>query len=228
MIALLLALHLPLTQIVIATPRGETRVPVTSERGVVAVAAPLLAGPLGLTMVLGDTDATLRLGGAVFTVRLGAPFVRLPTGVCPLVGDPYVARDTLFLPLSFLAICLPRAFGSRFRWEPTTARLVEAADSAAPVPVARHPRLPLDAPNPLTKLRMHHLIAIDAGHGGVDPGAPKTGGYLPRGQHEKDITFAIARLLRSILVARGIDVEMTRTSDTADHFGHPREVPVDR
>jgi N-acetylmuramoyl-L-alanine amidase len=212
MIALVLAMHLPLTQIVIATPRGETRVPVTTERGMVAVAAPLLTGPLGLTLVLGDTDATLRLDGAVFTVRLGAPFVRLPTGVCPLVGDPYVARDTLFLPLSFLAICLPRAFGSRFRWDPTTARLVEAADSVAPVTMAHHPRLPMGPPNSITKLRMHHLIAIDAGHGGVDPGNP--GVYLPRGVSEKDITLGVARLLRAELLRRDIGVIMIRSGDT--------------
>src|SRR5438034_4524895 len=38
--------------VVIATPRGQTSVPITLERGGAAVAVPLLAQPLGLTVAI--------------------------------------------------------------------------------------------------------------------------------------------------------------------------------
>ena len=52
------------------------------------------------------------------------------------------------------------------------------------------------------------VIVIDAGHGGVDPGAA-SGDVL-----EKDVVLAVARHLRTILAAKGrYDVQMTRASD---------------
>lgn len=213
--ALVIGLVAP-TQIVIATPRGQTVVPVTMERGTAAVAAPLLVGPLGLTTAVGDSQTTVTLDGTAFALQVGVPFARVGGTFCNLAAEPYVTRDTLFLPIVFLSECVPRALAPKYRWDTVAGRLVENAmphpDSAAVV--IHRPPHPEPAPNPMTGLRLHHVVAIDAGHGGVDPGAPKTGGYLPRGQHEKDITFAIARLLKSILTDRGIEVDMTRTSDT--------------
>ncbi|HZH41604.1 MAG TPA: N-acetylmuramoyl-L-alanine amidase [Gemmatimonadales bacterium] len=216
-----LVIGLAPAQIVIATPRGQTIIPVTTERGAAAVAAPLLSAPLGLTSVTTDSQTTLTLDGLSFAVQIGVPFARVGAGFCNLAGEPYVARDTLFLPLPFLSECVPQAL-PRYRWEPAAGRLVETRptvlasappDTDAPVVIHPRPHPPLP-PNPMTGLRLHHVVAVDPGHGGVDPGAPKTGGYLPRGQHEKDITFAIARILKSILTDRGIEVDMTRTSDT--------------
>jgi N-acetylmuramoyl-L-alanine amidase len=52
-------------------------------------------------------------------------------------------------------------------------------------------------------------IVIDAGHGGIDPGAESVAGY-----HEKEITLATARLLRTALEQTGrYKVVMTRDSD---------------
>jgi N-acetylmuramoyl-L-alanine amidase len=64
----------------------------------------------------------------------------------------------------------------------------------------------------MTGLRQHHVVTIDPGHGGVDPGNP--GVYFRRGMTEKDVTLAISRLLKVELVRRGIEVDMTRTGDT--------------
>jgi N-acetylmuramoyl-L-alanine amidase len=72
--------------------------------------------------------------------------------------------------------------------------------------------VPAAAPNPLTGLRLRHLIVIDPGHGGADPGNP--GRYFPDGLVEKDITLAVARLLRAELVRRGIGALLTRSTDT--------------
>jgi N-acetylmuramoyl-L-alanine amidase len=53
------------------------------------------------------------------------------------------------------------------------------------------------------------VVAIDAGHGGVDPGA--TG---PSGLHEKDVVLAIARELHGLLKReRGIRPILTRSRD---------------
>src|SRR5207249_493330 len=217
-VLLLVALATPPQAVVIATPRGQTSVPVTAERGQAAVAAARLATPLELTVALDGPRATVGLGGAVFVFQLGAPFVRAGAVVCALVGEPYMARDSLFLPLSWLADCVPRALAARYRWDPVPPRLEElpvagpvaaARPGGAPAPTRA---VPAAVPNPLTGLRLRHLVVIDPGHGGVDPGNP--GRFFPDGLVEKDITLAIARLLRAELVRRGIGALLTRTADT--------------
>jgi N-acetylmuramoyl-L-alanine amidase len=58
------------------------------------------------------------------------------------------------------------------------------------------------------KANARPVIMIDAGHGGVDPGAA-AGDVV-----EKDVVLAVARHLRSMLAAKGrYDVQMTRSSD---------------
>jgi N-acetylmuramoyl-L-alanine amidase len=221
LLCLLLGIPRPPT-VVIATPRGLTSVPVTLERGSAAVAAPLLAEPLGLTVALEGSRASVGLGGAVFVFELGVPFVRTSGAVCGLVAAPYLARDTLFLPLHWLAECVPRALGARYHWNAGGTRLDElpvagpviaalpptaSPPSASPSPVA-----PGAAAHPLTGLRQHHVVVVDPGHGGADPGNP--GRYFSGGLVEKDITLAIGRLLRAELTRRGIVASLTRTADT--------------
>lgn len=53
------------------------------------------------------------------------------------------------------------------------------------------------------------VVAIDAGHGGEDPGA-----LGPKGQHEKNVTLAIAKeLQRQISREKGFRGELVRTGD---------------
>jgi len=213
----------PVQAVVIATPRGETTVPVRNERGTAAVAAPLLSAPLGVIVALDGSRVAVGLSGTVFVFELGAPFVRAGGVVYGLVGEPYVARDTVYLPLNWLADCVPRALGGRYRWDASGggARLVElpiaGTVAAAPPPVVVPPPNPVPAlavpaPNPMTGLRLRHTVVVDPGHGGVDPGNP--GRFFPDGLVEKDITLAIARLLRAELVRRGIGASLTRSGDT--------------
>ena len=123
MIALLLAAALLPQQVLIATPRGEASVPVSTERGEAAVAAPRLAQPLGLVASLEGMAVRVVLGGRTFDFDLGAPFVRIGDAAYPLVGAPYVVRDTLFLPLHWLADYVPRLSAGRYRWDPVHSRL---------------------------------------------------------------------------------------------------------
>lgn len=140
----------------ITTPRGDTSVPITHEHGP-AVAAPLVAGPLDLAVVIEGARATVVLRGAGFVFAFGSPYVRIGTRLCQLVDESYVARDTLFLPLAWFTDCVPTVFGGRFRWDPGAGQLSEAAASAA-VAIAADPppaqpaesmtRQPTDSPLP--------------------------------------------------------------------------------
>lgn len=62
------------------------------------------------------------------------------------------------------------------------------------------------------------VIAIDAGHGGHDPGA-----VGPKGTYEKHITMAIAQRLKALLDKEpGFQAQMTRTSD---YYIYPSKRP---
>src|SRR5574341_2518450 len=200
MMAFLLLAALVPQQVLIATPRGQVSIPVTTERDAAAVAAVLLGQPLGLTLSLDGSAVRVTLSERTFDFDLGSPFVRHEGAVYPLVGAPYVARDTVFLPLQWLTGHIPRLLSSRYHWDPWLARLDEVAVPAAP------------PPNPLTGLRQAHTIVVDPGHGGIDPGNP--GLHFPRGLAEKDITLGIGRPLRAELQRRGLSVVLTRASDT--------------
>ena len=86
------------------------------------------------------------------------------------------------------------------------------AELLAPISVKSEPPAPVakteladDKPAKAAK----KLIVIDAGHGGVDPGAIATNGI-----YEKNITLGVARALRDLLQETGrYRVKMTRDSD---------------
>ncbi len=220
MVFLLLAALVP-QQVLIATPRGQASIPVSNETGAAAVAAVLLARPLGLTVSLDGSAVRVTLDSRVFDFDVGSPFFRFDGATYPLVGAPYVARDTLFLPLHWLTGHVPRLLPNRYRWNPWLSRLDEqpatvvATSPVPPAPIATAPQPPLPppaAPNPITGLRLAHTIVVDPGHGGIDPGNP--GLNFPGGLTEKDITLGIGKLLRAELVRRGLNVVLTRSTDT--------------
>ena len=59
--------------------------------------------------------------------------------------------------------------------------------------------------------RRLHRVVIDAGHGGVDPGASMRSSSRI---HEKDITLQVSLKLGELLSERGVEVRYTRTRDT--------------
>jgi N-acetylmuramoyl-L-alanine amidase len=61
-------------------------------------------------------------------------------------------------------------------------------------------------------------VTIDPGHGGVDPGNP--GLHFPSGVREKHVTLQVGLLLRDELQRRGVEVTMTRTTDTLIDLRH--------
>jgi len=95
----------------------------------------------------------------------------------------------------------------------------QGADIAPEVPATPTPNVPAVPVSPVqsvTKIpapssggKRDIVIAIDAGHGGEDPGA-----LGPNGLHEKNITLSIAReLQRQINQMKGFRAELTRTGD---------------
>ena len=82
-----------------------------------------------------------------------------------------------------------------------------------PPPSAISGSAPAGTANPVTNAptaaQARYLIAIDASHGGNEPGAA-----LGQQLLEKDITLAIARKLRTQLQARGLESMMVRDGDT--------------
>ena len=194
--------------IVIQSSRGESRIPVQLDAASSPVLpAPLVLRALGASAARGEGWAEVAITGRSFRFLLGASLYSFEGKLRPLAGAASIRRDTLLLPLQFLSEVLPRVLADRFRYDARAARLIDNAPAAAAV--GSEARDPNRLPN---GLRKGHVVTVDAGHGGVDPGNP--GLYFPRGLKEKHITLELALLLRDELRQRGVKVVMTRARDT--------------
>jgi N-acetylmuramoyl-L-alanine amidase len=103
-----------------------------------------------------------------------------------------------------------RAFRLEIELSPTTAEQLAAAELAEAALNLTPTLLPDPEPRPAprTVVPERPVIVIDAGHGGIDPGA--SGSRIA----EKDLVLSVARHIEKALKAgRGYDVIMTRTSD---------------
>lgn len=95
---------------------------------------------------------------------------------------------------------------------PPSAPTSSVAASAPPVPVT--PTQPPPKLTPVPNGKRDIVIAIDAGHGGEDPGALSP----VKGQYEKNVTLAISReLQRQINAEKGFRGELVRTGITSFH-----------
>ena len=196
--------------ITVSTPHGDQRIPVRSDRdGVPLVSAPLLVSALGGTVNVGDTWVEITLAQQGFRFLLGAPLYLFNDQLEALAAPVLVVRDTVYLPFQFVAEALPTFLAERYRYDRRGARLIEERGRLL---ASRPP-----AGRLANGLRTGHIVTIDAGHGGVDPGNP--GMFFPRGLREKDVTLSVSLLLRDELRRRGVAVRMTRTADTLIALG---------
>ncbi len=210
MIALLLAAAAaappplpPPSAVTIATPRGEVRLLVRRDAtGTPVVPAEALFASLGGVLRRTGVWAEGAIPGQSFRFLVGTPYYRVADETFVLAGSVSLRRDTLFIPFQFLSEVLPSRFAQRYHYDGRRARFTEIR-GAGPVQHAH------ELPNGLLP---GHLVTIDPGHGGNDPGT--SGSYLPKGLSEKHITLQIGLKVRAELKRRGVDVLLTRTTDT--------------
>jgi N-acetylmuramoyl-L-alanine amidase len=220
-VILALALALALTgggagfprEVTIAGVRGEAHIPLRADRfgSPVMPAQPLIAALDGQVRM--DSGwAEVVVAQQPFRFLVDAPLYLFSKQLLPLAGSARLVGDSLFLPYQFVAEILPYYLAERYRWDARRARLEEVRGRTTTL-AARAPE-----PGRLSNgLRPGHVVTVDPGHGGVDPGNP--GVFFPRGVHEKDVTLRVGLLLRDELKRRGIGVRMTRTTDTLIALG---------
>lgn len=207
-----------------------------------ALRADLLAEALGGQLVI-DRRAPWRyrfeVGTSGLDLEAGAAWALVGTDTLPLSAD-VIRRDALvYVPWSLATDLLPRlgagvlydaekrelrrfaALVSTRRTAPTTRRAespsaAAAAKAAVTAVVTAPPAVRVDntrADEGRLLPTRRHVVVVDAGHGGPDNGMQGPVGS-PRKVYEKNITLAVSKVLRAALQERGIEVVMTRTTDT--------------
>jgi len=202
--------------VTVSGARGEARLPVrTDATGAPVIAAPALLSALDGSARVADGWAEVSVARQAFRFLVGTPLYLFGNQLQALAGSASVSHDTLYLPFQFVAQVLPSFLRERYRYDSPRARLIDltvvsrSPPARPPTPI-RETRLP-------NGLRPGHIVTIDPGHGGVDPGNPGT--FFPRGTREKDVTLQVGLLLRDELKRRGVGVTMTRSSDTLIALG---------
>src|SRR5690606_38584066 len=170
----------PIARIAAASAAVKPQTTGTAPAPAPQVPAPLAPAP---DSAAASAAATSRLVAGLATAQEAA---RATTAATNSASPPQ--------PQSTDAPSLPRAVPSTSTTAATAAR--EPAPPLAPPPAIAGGGRPL-------------VIAIDAGHGGQDPGA-----IGPSGKREKDITLAIAReLARQVNATPGLRARLVRDRD---------------
>lgn len=215
------------------TVRGgatATRIPVVSTRLGPMVRAQAILSPLGAALRQDDPDRwRLTLGPTEIVLTRGLSVARVGDRSEPLGAPPTVSEGVLFLPVSLLTDVIPRVAtgfvydagaGELRRFTPVASRPPPAESSAEsePPPRARNARARGAVEEPpargrTTRAPKRLVVVLDAGHGGRDRGMRGPIGSA-RKVHEADVTLAVALRLRDEFSSRGVDVVMTRSTDT--------------
>ncbi|HEY3645843.1 MAG TPA: N-acetylmuramoyl-L-alanine amidase, partial [Gammaproteobacteria bacterium] len=140
----------------------------------------------------------------------------LPVGVgavSSLRSAPH--DDGLRLVMDLNTRAMPQSFLRQGAAGPELVIDLTAPGAAAPAaPVAYTPPPASASPALVVPTAPQHgrdiVVAIDAGHGGKDPGA-----HGPKGAYEKNVTLAVARKLAELIDRQpGMKAVLTRDSDT--------------
>jgi N-acetylmuramoyl-L-alanine amidase len=218
------------TFIVVRDGGAIASVPVTIDMGQPSVRADALMRAMrGILITSTNLHYTLSLPRARIDLIDGIPFAKRDTLTIPLTRAPQVRGGQLYLPFQFVTDVIPRYVGgyvydvalSELRTVTAVAsRPAEPIRSASSTPVrTATTTLPQSVNKPVTQQPVYtrpsarKVVVIDAGHGGPDRGMTGPIG-TPAWFVEKDVTLAVAKKLAAVLRARGVDVLMTRTTDT--------------
>ena len=228
------------TFIVVRDGASVISVPVTISGGEPSVRADVLMRAMKGMLITGtNLHYTLAMPRARVDLIDGIPFAKRDTITIPLTRAPQVRGGQLYLPFQFVSDVIPRYIGGYVYDSPLgelrafdasgAVRVASPTMTPAPRPsasstaVASATRSPPEsvkvlAPAPAPRAttasrRSRKLVVIDAGHGGPDTGMRGPIGS-PIWFVEKDVTLSVARKLATVLEARGMEVLLTRTTDT--------------
>jgi len=210
----------------------STSVPVTISGGEPSVRADALMRAMKGTLITGTNfHYTLALPRVRLDLIDGIPFAKRDTLTIPLTRAPQVRGGQLYLPFQFVTEVIPRYGGYFYDMAQSELRTLAPKNETSPptrvaassTSVARTPttvavesvRTPASPPraSSASKPSTRKLVVVDAGHGGPDNGMTGPIG-TPAWFVEKDVTLSVAKKLAAALKARGVDVLMTRTTDT--------------
>jgi N-acetylmuramoyl-L-alanine amidase len=187
-----------------------------------------LQNPERLVIDLPDTRRQARLprppeGAVVAAVRSGVHdrhtlrlVVELHSPVQPQL-QPMAAAGGYQLRIALAAAPNDSVNASVIGPAPDAAAASATASAPTSAPAAAPARLATTVPKPPRSVRAAHaplgehniIVAVDAGHGGDDPGATGVSGT-----HEKDVTLAIARALAARIDREpGMHAVLTRDGD---------------
>ncbi|MDQ6717654.1 MAG: N-acetylmuramoyl-L-alanine amidase [Gemmatimonadota bacterium] len=219
-LALMLQAALPPKPIIVKNGATQKAVPVVVNDGKSFVRADLLSTALGGSIsVQANGHFALVLPNARFEMIDGVPFAKVDSTVVPLAIAPERRGDVLFVPLQLVTEVIPQ-YGGGYFYDQELGELrsfltIVKHPTAADRPVSRPTSAPASGGSPPISYGRptRRLVVVDAGHGGPDRGMSG-----PIGQDtwfiEKEVTLAVARKLADALRAQGMDVLMTRTTDT--------------
>ena len=218
MIALLLflqtaatALAAPIPTFIVVRDGGAiVSVPVTIDGGQASVRADALMRAMrGMLITSTNLHYTLALPRARIDLIDGIPFAKRDTLTIPLSRAPQVRGGQLYLPFQFVTDVIPRYAGGYVY----DAGLSELRTVTAVANRPEAPSKPISQQPVYTRPTARKVVVIDAGHGGPDRGMTGPIG-TPAWFVEKDVVLSVAKKLAVVLRARGVDVLMTRTTDT--------------
>jgi N-acetylmuramoyl-L-alanine amidase len=203
-------------------------VPVTIDGGQPSVRADALMRAMrGMLITSTNLHYTLSLPRARIDLIDGIPFAKRDTLTIPLTRAPQVRGGRLYLPFQFVTDVIPRyVAGYVYDTGLGELRTVTAVASRPPAPIQSASSVPATgataalppankpvAQQSISRRSVRKVVVIDAGHGGPDRGMTGPIG-TPAWFVEKDVTLSVATKLATVLRARGVDVLMTRTTDT--------------
>lgn len=207
---------------------GDTVLQLVPTPGGGLVRVDVLARLLGGTLdSIAEGRWRLVLYGTTLELTEDLPFVAYNGFAIPLSESTRRIDGAPHASLQLFSEIIPR-FGIGILWDRTRweVRLFQAVARRATPPAGRDvpgtvvvtntgstsapPSAARRAPNTLSR---KYTVAVDAGHGGRDPG---NGGVILNGRrvNEAMLTLGIALKVEQELLRRGIGVVMTRTTDT--------------
>ncbi len=126
----------------------------------------------------------------VISMNIGEKIAKVNNVSKDMEVPAILIRGTVMIPLRFVAENL----GAKVSWD-GTLKAISIADKSSNENISRG------------ELRGNYTVVIDAGHGGIEPGA------VYNGVNEKDLNLEIALKLNELLKSEGITTYMTRTGD---------------